>query len=73
VVYMYLSALNKTREYKAEVSRPRCIDKLYNQINVFNIWSEQNYILSHRLVLIFVIIYSRVPTIYVIHFSDYIV
>jgi hypothetical protein len=32
------------------VSRPRCVDQLYNQINILNIWSEHNYILSHRLV-----------------------
>ena len=33
-----------------EVSYPRCVDQLYNQKNVLNIWSEHNYILSHRLV-----------------------
>ena len=33
-----------------EVSHPRCVDQLYNRKNVLNIWSERNYILSHRLV-----------------------
>jgi hypothetical protein len=34
-----------------EVSHPRCVDKLSNQKNILNIWSEHNYILlSHRLV-----------------------
>ena len=102
------------------VSHPRCVDRLYNQKNVLNVWSEHNYILSHRsvhtttcfgpvywpssgciinlissyticawvtqvhivyyikgrnmqlYVLICVIIYSCVPTIHLVHFSDYI-
>jgi len=32
------------------VSHLRCIDQLYNQKGVLNIWSEHNYIFSHRIV-----------------------
>ena len=35
---------------KFEVSHTRCVDQLHNQKDVLNIWSEHNYIFSHRIV-----------------------